>query len=102
MSGFEATADIHNTIIESTVHPTKTLFACHVELKLGGHWGCGSYFTRAAEFKEHLDSDEGQECIKRLKFEVEYDRFQPKGREIPASLLAQYPDLAEDPKFMES
>ncbi|KAK6066601.1 hypothetical protein SCUP234_12031 [Seiridium cupressi] len=84
-------------------------FTCTGALKAGGGWGCEKRFTHAHILGQHLRSDAGQACIKPLCDEEALEQqSQPHGsgtmaqaqdiekhRFLPATLLVQYPALAQ-------
>lgn len=121
----KAFARQHDRKRHEGLHSGEKKFVCKGDLKAGGQWGCGRRFARADALGRHFRSEAGRICIKPLLDEEMLERqrvwqeqrmhsmaqnmaaqqammdpnayppMDPSGFALPASLLAQYPALAQ-------
>lgn len=118
----KAFARQHDRKRHEGLHSGEKKFVCKGDLKAGGQWGCGRRFARADALGRHFRSEAGRICIKPLLDEEMHERqrvwqeqrmqsmaqnmaaqqavmgpYPPMdgGFALPASILAQYPALAQ-------
>lgn len=121
----KAFARQHDRKRHEGLHSGEKKFVCKGDLKAGGQWGCGRRFARADALGRHFRSEAGRICIKPLLDEEmlerqrvwqeqrmhsmaqnmaaqqammdpnAYPQMDQSGFALPASLLAQYPALAQ-------
>ena len=91
----KAFARQHDRKRHEGLHSGEKKFVCRGELKTGNNWGCGRRFARADELGHHFRSETGRVCIRPLlEEEAESGSRDKEQQSIPASLLAQEPELA--------
>ncbi|ORY65792.1 uncharacterized protein BCR38DRAFT_340283 [Pseudomassariella vexata] len=120
----KAFARQHDRKRHEGLHSGEKKFVCKGDLKAVGQWGCGRRFARADALGRHFRSEAGRICIKPLLDEEMLERqrlwneqrmaqnmaaqqqvmgmdpnvyppMDASGFALPASLLAQYPALAQ-------